>query len=158
MIASQTMMSLPPFYELIEAHGAELMRYARRLSGDAAAEDVLQEAFLRALRSYPRLRHAEHLRAWLFRITTTAAYDHASKKKGEVLTKDIPEVPADPHFDDGAFDSLIEPLTPSAREAFKLRFVDDLSFEEVSERLGCSPAAARQRVSTGVRELRRLMS
>ena len=48
------------------------------LAGSRAtpAEDVLQDALLRALRAYPRLEHAEHLRAWLYRVTTSAAIDH----------------------------------------------------------------------------------
>ena len=46
------------------------------------AEDVLQDALLRALRAYPRLRHAEHLRAWLYRVTTTAAIDpHRARRR-----------------------------------------------------------------------------
>ena len=48
--------ALPPFWSLVEAHGDELLAHARRLAGDQSAEDVLQEAFLRALRAYPRLQ------------------------------------------------------------------------------------------------------
>ena len=66
---------LPPFWTLVETHGDELLVHARRLAGDAA-EDVLQDALLRALRAYPKLRHADHLRAWLYRVTTSAAIDH----------------------------------------------------------------------------------
>ena len=65
---------LPPFWTLVESHGDELLVHARRLSGDAA-EDVLQDALLRALRAYPKLTHADHLRAWLYRVTTSAAMD-----------------------------------------------------------------------------------
>ncbi len=43
---------LPPFWSLVEAHGDELLVHARRLSGDAA-EDILQDALMRALRAYP---------------------------------------------------------------------------------------------------------
>ncbi len=64
-----------PFWTLVELHGDELLVHARRLAGDAG-EDVLQEALLRALQAYPKLRHADHLRAWLYRVTTTTAIDH----------------------------------------------------------------------------------
>ena len=67
--------ALPPFALLVEEHGDELLDHARRLAGPDRAEDVVQDALLRALRAYPRLRHAEHLRAWLYRITTNAAMD-----------------------------------------------------------------------------------
>ena len=142
---------LPPFWSLVERHGDELLAYARRLTGQDA-EDVLQEALLRALRSYPRLSHGRHLRAWLFRITTTTAWDqHAGR--GEVPTPNVPDLPA-LEGDGHAFASLIEPLPEKARSALQLRFVEDLSYDAIAVRLGCSPAAARQRVSSGVRALR----
>ena len=57
-------------------------------------------------------------------------------------------------YDDGAFESLIEPLNETARTALRLRFVDDLDYDGIAEELGCSTVAARQRVSTAVRTLR----
>ena len=49
---------------------------------------------------------------------------------------------------------LIGPLSGPAQAALRLRFVDDLDYEGIAARLGCSPAAARQRVSTAIRTLR----
>jgi RNA polymerase sigma-70 factor, ECF subfamily len=146
--------ALPPFWSLVEAHGAELLVHARRLSGDAHAEDVLQDALLRALRAYPRLEHAEHLRAWLYRVTTSTAMDHHRRRRREVLTEEPPAAATEPGYDDGAFEALIDPLPEGARAVLRLRFVDDLDYEQLAARLGCSPEAARQRVSTAVRKLR----
>jgi RNA polymerase sigma-70 factor (ECF subfamily) len=145
---------LPPFWTLVETHGDELLVHARKLAGDAQAEDVLQDALLRALRAYPRLRHAEHLRAWLYRVTTNAAIDHHRRRRQEVVTGEPPVVATHDHYDDGAFESLIEPLNETARTALRLRFVDDLDYDGIAARLGCSTVAARQRVSTAVRTLR----
>ena len=146
--------ALPPFWTLVESHGDELLAHARRLAPPGHAEDVLQEALLKALRAYPRLEHAEHLRAWLYRITTTTAIDHHRARRREVVTDDVPVAAVDPEHDDGGFEALLEPLTPAARAALRLRFVDDLDYEGIAARLGCSPQAARQRVSTGIRLLR----
>jgi RNA polymerase sigma-70 factor (ECF subfamily) len=151
-------MALPPFWILVEDHGSELLRYARRLVGTTDAEDVLQEALMRALRSYPRLKHGDHLRAWLFRIATTTAFDHTAARKKEMPVGTLPDVSEDGYQYDDGFEALIDPLTPAARDALKLRFVDDLSYGEIATRLDCSEPAARQRVSTGVRELRRALS
>ena len=149
---------LPPFWSLVEAHGDELLTHARRLAGDANGEDVVQEALLRALRAYPRLRHAEHLRAWLYRITTTTAMDHHRRRAREVLTDTPPEAATatatEPDHYDDAFESLIAPLPDTARAALRLRFVDDLDYAGVAQALGCSTEAARQRVSTAIRTLR----
>jgi RNA polymerase sigma-70 factor, ECF subfamily len=145
---------LPPFWSLVEAHGDELLVHAWRLAGDAHAEDVLQDALLRALRAYPRLRHAEHLRAWLYRVTTTAALDHLRSRRREVLTGEPPARAAEPEHYDDAFESMIETLPEPARAALRLRFVEDLEYDRIAVRLGCSVVAARQRVSTAIRTLR----
>lgn len=142
---------LPPFWTLVETHGDELLAHARKLAGDEA-EDVLQDALLRALRAYPRLRHADHLRAWLYRVTTTAAIDHHRKRRPEIATAEPPVQATHDHYDD--FERLIAPLNETARTALRLRFVDDLDYDGIGARLGCSTVAARQRVSTAVRTLR----
>ncbi|HYI20681.1 MAG TPA: sigma-70 family RNA polymerase sigma factor [Solirubrobacteraceae bacterium] len=146
--------ALPPFWSLVEAHGDELLAHARRMSDAQSAEDVLQDALLRALRAYPRLRHADHLRAWLYRVTTTTALDMHRSRRREVLTEDPPMPAVEAEYDDGAFESLIAPLAPTARDALRLRFVDDLDYDRIAAALDCSPEAARQRVSTAVRTLR----
>ncbi|MGZ8634851.1 MAG: RNA polymerase sigma factor [Solirubrobacteraceae bacterium] len=150
-----TAVALPPFWSLVEAHGDELLAHARRIAGDQQAEDVLQDALLKALRAYPRLSHSDHLRAWLYRVTTTTAIDFLRSRRREVLTGDPPAVPVQPEYDDGAFDSLIAPLSDSAREVLRLRFVEDLDYEAIAATLSCSPDAARQRLSTAVRTLRK---
>ena len=150
---SVTAVALPPFWTLVEAHGDELLAHARRLSGDQA-EDVLQDALLRALRAYPRLRHAEHLRAWLYRVTTTAAIDAHRARRREVPVDEVPAAVTEDTYDEGAFEALIAPLPDGAQAALRLRFVDDLDYEGIAGRLGISTVAARQRVSTAVRTLR----
>ena len=152
-------MTLPPFWSLVERHGAELHRYAGSLVGAPDADDVFQETMLRALRSYPRLRHADHLRAWLYRIATTTAFDHTARRAGEVPVGDVSE---DAHvydgYDEGRFEELLVDLSDAARRALTLRFVDDLPYSVIAKRLGCTEPAARQRVSSAVRTLRRKLT
>ena len=145
---------LPPFWSLVEAHGGELLVHARRMAGDANGEDVLHDAMLRALRAYPRLRHAEHLRAWLYRVTTTTALDHLRTRRRELLTDEPPAIVSDPEHYDDAFESLIAELPGGTQAALRLRFVEDLDYDGIATRLGCSTVAARQRVSTAIRTLR----
>jgi RNA polymerase sigma-70 factor, ECF subfamily len=149
-----TVVVLPPFWTLVEAHGDELLAHARRMVGPEKAEDVLQDAFLRALRTYPRLRHADHLRAWLYRITTTAAIDMHRARPRELPVAEPPAAGVEDSYDAGEFEALISPLPEAAREPLRLRFVEDLDYDRIAGRLGCSPEAARQRVSTAVRTLR----
>ncbi len=146
--------ALPPFWSLVEVHGDELLAHARRMTDDQSAEDVLQDALLRALRAYPKLRHADHLRAWLYRVTTTTALDLHRRRRREVPTEEPPAPAVEDEYDEGAFESLIHELAPTARDALRLRFVEDLDYDRIAALLGTSPEAARQRVSTAVRTLR----
>ena len=141
-----TAVALPPFWTLVEAHGDELLAHARRMAGDQHAEDVLQDALLRALR------------AWLYRVTTTAAIDAHRARRREVPTDDVPAVATDDTYDEGEFEALIAPLPDTARDALRLRFVDDLDYEGIAGALGISTVAARQRVSTAVRTLRKRLA
>lgn len=155
---TRTRAQLPPFWSLVEAHGSELLAHARRLAGDDA-EDVVQEALLKALRSYPRLAHSEHLRAWLYRVTTTTAFDLRARERRAGATP-APAAGSVQLFADevAPFEELIEPLSPALKKTLELRFVEDLRYEEIGRRLGCNETAARQRVSSALRALRRRMT
>lgn len=149
---------LPPFWSLVEEYGDELMGHARRLVPHAA-EDVLHDALLKALRHYPALSDGSHLRAWLYRVTTTTAFDHSARRsrRREVITDRVPENGAYDAELDG-FEDLIGDLPDNARSVLRMRFVDDLSYPDMAEALGCSEVAARQRVSSAVRSMRRRLT
>ena len=87
-------------------------------------------------------------------MTTTTALDHLRARRREVLTDEPPAVVAEPEHYDDAFESLIGALPGGTQAALRLRFVEDLDYEGIASRLGCSAAAARQRVSTAIRTLR----
>lgn len=153
MDAKAQSLLLPPFYKLLEAHGDEVLAYVRRLTPDDH-EDVFQEVILRALRSYPNLSHTDHLRAWLYRVATTTVFDHTKRRGREVPVADPPEASYVDARTDEEFDALVGRLPENARRALQMRFVDDLSYDEMAARMGCTPVAARQRVSSAVRRLR----
>ncbi len=147
---------LPPFWSLVETHGDELLVHARRMAGDANGEDVLQDALLRALRAYPRLRHAEHLRAWVFTIATRVAADEHRRRRAGWHSADVPDIETvdeRPGYED--LSELTRPLPPKERAAVVLRYGYDFDYEQIGAALGSSPEAARQAASSGVRRLRR---
>src|SRR4051812_18050407 len=145
---------LPPFWSLVEAHGDELLVHARHLAGPDHAEDVVHDALLRALRAYPRLRHGDQLRAWLYRITTNVAIDlHRRRRREQPAADPAANLAVDPDELDG-FEDLIAGLPSGARAALRLRFVEDLEYDAIGGRLEISAEAARQRVSSAVRTLR----
>lgn len=149
---------LPPFDALIDAHAPELHRFLVGLVGPTEAEDCLQETYMSALRTYPRLRHGDNLRAWLYTIARRKATD-AIRRHVRRRTRDLDGVePAAPPVlespDDGIWAS-VRALPMKQRAAIVHRFVLDLAYAEIAARMGISEEAARQNVSAGLRRLRR---
>lgn len=64
------------FAELVARHAPAVLGYLRsRTRSPEAAEDLLQEAFLRVLRALPNYRHTERFRSWLLAIARNLATD-----------------------------------------------------------------------------------
>jgi RNA polymerase sigma factor (sigma-70 family) len=149
---------LPPFETLIDAHAAELHRFLTAFVGPTEAEDCLQETFMSALRAYPRLRHGEHLRAWLYTIAQRKATDHvrrSSRRPATALDGVEPAArPDDPLPDDGLWVEVRQ-LPPKQRAAVVHRYVFDLAYAEIGARMGTSEEAARRSVHEGLSRLRR---
>lgn len=149
---------LPPFETLIDAHAAELHRFLVALVGPTDAEDCLQETYMSALRAYPRLRHGDNLRAWLYTIAQRKATD-AVRRSARRPTRDLDGVevagPAATTIEDDGLWHAVQRLPAKQRAAVVHRYVLDLAYAEIGVRMGISEEAARQNVSAGVRRLRR---
>jgi len=145
--------TIPPFEHFYEQHRAEVLRLLRRRLGADRAEDAFQETFLRALRAYSRLEHAEHLRAWVLTIAQNVALDALRRSKPSAELVDTGVEDSRPAYENLA--ELTDGLPPKERAAVVLRYGYDLSYDQIASALGSSPDAARQAASTGVRRLRR---
>ena len=145
--------AIPPFERFYGMHADEVLGYLRRLLGPRA-EDAWQETFLRALRAYPRLEHARHLRAWVFTIATRIALDE--RRRARPRADELPELPV---LDGRPAYAELAPyaaeLPPTERAAVVLRYGYDLDYAQIGDALGSSAEAARQAASSGVRRLRR---
>ena len=148
---------LPPFESLVDAHAGELHRFLTAWVGPADAEDCLQETFMSALRAYPRLRNADHLRAWLYTIAQRKATDLA-RRRARRPTRALDGVeavaPEAPRPDDGLW-AHVARLPIKQRTAVIQRFALDLAYAEIAARMGTSEEAARQNVRAGLIRLRR---
>ena len=149
---------LPPFETLVDAHATELYRFLAGYVGPTEAEDCLQETFMSALRAYPRLRHGDNLRAWLYTIAQRKATD-AARRAARRPARDLDgiepmAVETGEPPDDGLW-RRVRALPGKQRAAVTHRFVLDLAYAEIGSRMGISEEAARQNVSAGLRRLRR---
>lgn len=147
---------LPPFQQLIDEHAAELHRFLSACVGPTDADDCLQETLVSALRAYPQLQHADNLRGWLFTIAHRKATDVVRRSAAHPATGlDGVElsVPAHTTTDDQLW-GAVRSLPLKQRAAVVHRYVFDLAYREIGERMGVSEEAARQNVSAGLRRLR----
>ncbi|MEO7294590.1 MAG: sigma-70 family RNA polymerase sigma factor [Candidatus Limnocylindria bacterium] len=149
---------LPPFHTLIDAHASELHRFLVGCVGPSEAEDCLQETFMSALRAYPRLHHADNLRAWLYTIAQRKATD-AIRRMARSPTRDLygvdPVAKPAPEPPDDRLWRWVRELPAKQRAAVTHRFVFDLAYAEIGSRMGTSEEAARQNVSAALRRLRK---
>jgi RNA polymerase sigma factor (sigma-70 family) len=149
--------SLPPFQSFLDQQRETVFRFVMAMVGPDDAEDVFQETFISALRAYPRLKPDSNLRAWVLTIANRKAIDSIrARKRRAVPVQEVPEVivedgrPENPELWEEA-----RKLPAAQREALLYRFAADLPYSDVAEALGTSEDAARQRVSEGVRRLRK---
>ena len=146
--------AIPPFERFYLEHRDAVLAFLRRRVDGAAAEDVFQETFLRALRAYPTLEHGEHLRAWVLTIAARLVID--GSRRARPVSDGLPDLPVE----DGRpvyaeLEHLAGALPPTERAAVVLRYGYDLAYDDIAAALGSTPEAARQAASSGVRRLRK---
>ncbi|HTN79755.1 MAG TPA: sigma-70 family RNA polymerase sigma factor [Acidimicrobiales bacterium] len=160
------------FASIVNEYSPSLYAHAvMRLGESRAAEDAVQETFLRAYRAMPRFEGEFHLRAWLHRILTNVCFDEGNRRRRETRTLDRmasfadPVVPAPDEvldLDRAAAQrevaTALAALPDAYREALELRYVEQLSFREVADVTGVTEENARARVHRGRAALRRLMN
>ncbi len=149
------------FAELVREYRPQLLGHARRRLGcPEAAEDAVQEALVRALRAMPRFNGNYRVGPWLHRILSNVCSDEGNRQRrahekterwasnDRALTPPpTTEAELGLDIDDSELLDAIDGLSEQYREALMLRFVDELSYEEVARVSGVSEDNARARVS-----------
>jgi RNA polymerase sigma-70 factor, ECF subfamily len=165
--------SLSDFEQALRTHLAAAHHLARWLTRTQAdAEDALQEAVLRAFRSFDRLRPASP-RAWLLHIVRNCCYDLRKRREhdGEAALEEeaLPPDAASPVLgtppenperrllrmaDARALEGALNDLVPEYREVFLLREIEGLSYKEIAEVSGVPIGTVMSRLSRARAQLR----
>jgi len=147
------------YEDLVRRYGPQIVSLAFAMMGDRhEAEDVAQEAFVRAYRGLPRFRRKARFSSWLYRIALNLCRDRlkARSRRGrsageESLTEldggpreQAPRRLADRELSERMREA-IQGLPPLYRDCFALRHLRGLPYEKVAEILGISPETARVR-------------
>ncbi len=139
----------------------------RHLDGDHEdASDVAQETFIRAFRALPQFNGDSSIQTWLYRITVNSCISFRRKWKKFVRLDDILEnaeellsqLPTpDRQLEDTEFlerfEAMLWKLPPKQRETFYLRYVEGLSYEEISMILGTSVSGLKANYYHATRKL-----
>ncbi|MEM9555180.1 MAG: sigma-70 family RNA polymerase sigma factor [Acidobacteriota bacterium] len=149
--------------ELVAAWHPRLWRYARRMTGeDDAAEEIVQESWLRILRGLPRLRRPSHLGAWIFGIAhrvladrLRARYRAAGRTELDLETLDAG---AEASFDElvqrSSIERALERLPLFEREVVLLFYLDEQPQTEIAASLGVPLGTVKSRLHRARRLLR----
>jgi RNA polymerase sigma-70 factor (ECF subfamily) len=146
-----------------QAFGRLYARYAdraygylrKRLQDPQGANDVFQTAFLKLHRSKVQFNPSFMFAPWLFAIIRTTLVDW-QKNHRKVRTQELKEEMA-PEFtpeNPAVLRSDLLPVPEPQRSAIEMRYFDDLSFEEIANRLETTPSNVRKLVSRGLKSLR----
>lgn len=161
---------------LIGRYLGQIHVFIRRLTGnDHDAEDIVQEAFVKAWRNLWRFDSRRRFRPWMFRIAKNAAVDHLRKRRTVPFSSFEDErgnnILADSLTDDSplpdellnrkdigqALAETIGRLPITYREVLILRHHDGFAFGEIAEITKCSVNTAKSRHRRGLAMLRTML-
>ena len=153
---------------LVARYRDRLGRYAMRMLGNSAdAEDALQETFVRGYKSLARCTDADRFGAWLFGILVNRCRTIGGQraKRQERVTNSEPAIARAAVSHSETRDALREEinwavaqLSDTYREAFLMKYVEELSYEEMVELTGVKLSALKMRVARAREEMRRLLT
>ena len=151
------------FAHIVARYFSRCRRYASRvLANEADADDVVQETFVRAYDALGRYQEQNRFGAWLFTILVTECRGALSRRhRRERIFVADPALVAQAESPSkveaelrDAMEHALERLEPLLREAFLLRHVEELSYEEMQMITGAGLSALKMRVKRACEALR----
>lgn len=149
---------------LIEAHSQDLYKYAMWLCKDKAmAEDVMQEAFLRAWKSLDSLREAKAAKGWLFTIFRREHARQFERKQLQYQELESLDTVADGQigYDDRpeafALRNALLRLPKDYREPLEMQVLGGFSCDEIADILNISSSAVMTRLFRARKKMRQLL-
>lgn len=156
------------FGVLVSRYYDACWRFAYHMMGERAdADDVVQDAFLRAYLAIGRYDERDQFRGWLFRILTNqcrnAITSRGRRTRRFVQDEVAIEAASAPHTElqlgvgDAALARALAQLDPLQREALLLKYAEGLEYTQMSAMTGVGESALKMRVKRGSERLRALL-
>ena len=169
LIAAVLAGQVDSFSGLIQRHQDTCVRFAVRMLGSRAdADDALQSAFMRAFRNLGNCREPEKFGGWLYQIVINECRTYATRQRRRELrftpaTTAIERAvaPGSEQEEDrdvgGHVERALRLLPSDQREAFLLKHVEEMTYEEMAEVTGATVSALKMRVKRACDSLRDLL-
>jgi len=153
------------FTELVERYSPRLRYYLRKMLGQPeSADDVLQEVWLGVFRGLPKLTDTMAFPAWIYRVTRNHSAIAWRKRERDARVAAEIEAPVESEeeseFNDedaARVHAALDDLAPEHREVLVLRFLEDMSYEDIAQTIGCHIGTIRSRLHYAKRGLRRAL-
>ncbi|MEQ8764522.1 MAG: RNA polymerase sigma factor [Planctomycetota bacterium] len=159
------------FAHLYDRHSERVLRFLQeRVRSSLAAEDLLQEVFLRVYRKLPSLASRDHFPGWLKGISRNCLLDHFRRRKRvRLLDDDVPaedEVPGEHGLPARKIlrrdllrrvERALDQLPGSAARMIRLRYFEDWTLQEIAADFGCEPHQVKYRLRDARQRLRWLL-
>ena len=165
------------FETLVERYQKQVYNLALRMvNNESDAEDLAQEAFIRAWRSLGSFQYTSQFSTWLYRLTTNICIDFLrSQKRRKVVsltmlrddedsqwdlpdTEPLPEQQMIAAEDRAALARALASLDPDYRQVLTLRIVNECSYQQISQILGIAEGTVKSRLSRAREQLRKKMA
>ena len=166
LVAGALAGNLDSFAALVHRYRDSHTRFAVRMVGDRAdAEDVLQSVWMRAFRNMDRCREPERFGAWLYQIVANECRTFVTRRarRERRFTNDDSEMErlTAPAGSDALLrdeiQRAINTLPAEQREAFVLKHVEQLEYDEIAAITGAGVSALKMRVKRATARLRDLL-
>jgi RNA polymerase sigma-70 factor, ECF subfamily len=151
----------------IEQYGKATYNFAYRLThNESDANDLTQEAFIRVYRAWRSFKPGTSFLSWIYRIVTNLYRDELRRRKGR-YQEEIPEDttlavhPIEEYIEGHLSEPVskaLAALSPEQREIVLLADVEEYSYQEIGQTLGCSVGTVRSRLHRAREQLRRLVT
>jgi len=153
------------FAELVQWYQGPLHYFLRKMLRDTErTEDLLQNVWLSVFRSLPRLADPGAFRAWLYRVARDQAAAEMRKLNRPMcalVDQEVPETVDEPNElvveDVALIHAALDELQPEHREVIVLRYLEDMSYEEIARVVNCQLGTVRSRLYYAKLQLRRLL-
>lgn len=151
------------FAALVDAYYARCLRFAlHMLASRGDAEEAVQDTFVRVYKALPKYEEREAFEPWLFRILANRCRSAGARERrlaDLVEYGEVPERPVSSGHDDAIawreeIGIALAALPDEQREAFLMRHVEDLSYEDMSVATGAGVSALKMRVKRACDALR----